>query len=556
MFNKNLELIDNVALKRRLSKILPEESKRGISYCVTPSNDYVLLKDELPADDLNNPREAIKKSLKDTIKREMNSNDIIITFGIGLCYLLDEVFNTYPSRIYVYEPDLNLLHFVLNNVDISEHLSSGRIFITNDLDELINKLSSNFLTKDKVEIVYLPNYAMVKNKELLMLTQKDFDACKSKMVDVNTIVRFSKAWLYNTIGNLAYINTKDTYLLSDLEGKYSGRTALIAGAGPSLEDNIANIKANREKFVVFAVNKNVQYLLKNDIKPDFVVCLDAMNMDRTLGSLENNFAEMNAIVDLRTDNAIMKKGFAKIFFNFSETDFLMKKLSEKNNFIKFNETGGSAATFALTAAIKMGFSKIVLAGIDLAFKDNIIYAYGETMQRVSQEQIIVDNTRKNLVQVKSVTGGMVYTREDYQAFIHHFAHIIKEANYTEVYNISSFGAYIEGAKNVKFEDLYLNPEVLMPPVSFVQPFKLQMKEFIDEEFCNINNIISILSKGVFSPALISAIVKSTMLYQYLQPEILVVLQKNFAPELAEDFIEKTKTAIKIVVEQLQKNRLV
>ena len=111
-------------------------------------------------------------------------------------------------------------------------------------------------------------------------------------------------------------------------------------------------------------------------------------------------------------------------------------------------------------------------------------------------------------------------------------------------------------QNVKFEDLYLNPEVLMPPVSFVQPFKLQMKEFIDEEFCNINNIISILSKGVFSPALISAIVKSTMLYQYLQPEILVVLQKNFAPELAEDFIEKTKTAIKIVVEQLQKNRLV
>ena len=65
----------------------------------------------------------------------MRPKDTIITFGIGLGYLLDEVFNTYPSKIYIYEPDINLLHFVLNNVDISEHLSSGRIYISSDLDE-------------------------------------------------------------------------------------------------------------------------------------------------------------------------------------------------------------------------------------------------------------------------------------------------------------------------------------------------------------------------------------------------------------------------------------
>ena len=47
----------------------------------------------------------------------MKNNDIIINFGIGLGYLLDESFNNYPSKIYVYEPDLNLLHFVLSNVD-------------------------------------------------------------------------------------------------------------------------------------------------------------------------------------------------------------------------------------------------------------------------------------------------------------------------------------------------------------------------------------------------------------------------------------------------------
>ena len=279
MFEKNLRAIDNAALQRRLSRISIEESRVGISYCVTPSNDYVLLKDDIPADDLNNPRESVQKVLKENVKHDMKSNDIIITFGLGLGYLLDETFQKYPSRIFIYEPDLNLLHFVLNNVDISEHLSSGRVFLTNDLDELINKLSSSFITKDKVEIVYLPNYALVKNKELLLLTKKVFDACKSKLVDVNTITKFSQRWLFNTIQNLSFIdNTNTGYKIADLENKFVGQTALVIGAGPSLRDNIEKIKENRSKYVIFAVNKVVKTLLENAITPDFIVCMDAGNM--------------------------------------------------------------------------------------------------------------------------------------------------------------------------------------------------------------------------------------------------------------------------------------
>ena len=556
MFNKNLEAIDNLALKRRLEKISTIESRVGISYCVTPSNDYVLLKDDVPSDDLNNPREAIRQLTSKTIKQEMKSNDIIINFGIGLGYLLDETFNTFPSRIYVYEPDLNLLHFVLNNVDISEHLASGRVFITNDLSELTTKLAATYLTKDKVEILYLQNYAVVKNKELLMLTQKVFDTCKSKMIDVNTITKFSKRWLINTIDNLAQIRESKAYLLSDLENKFIGQTALIAAAGPSLSDNISQIQTNRDKFVIFAVNKSVKYLLQNGITPDFVVGLDAGNMERTIGSCREYLAKSNCITDVRADKTLMQIGFNKVFFNFSETDFFIKKLAKYNNFMKFYEAGGSASTLALTSAVKMGFSKIIFAGLDLAFKDNVIYSGGETMNRISQEQIMVDNVKKNLVQVRSVNGGLVYTREDYQAFIQHFETLIKELNYSEIYNLSSFGAFIQGIKTVKFEELNLYSPASMQQVAFAQPFNFDLKQFIDEEFCQINNIITMVSKGVFSSALVNAIVKSMFIYQYLQADILVVLQRNFDTELADSFIEKTKQAIKVIVEKLQKNKLI
>ena len=194
--------------------------------------------------------------------------------------------------------------------------------------------------------------------------------------------------------------------------------------------------------------------------------------------------------------------------------------------------------------------------MDLAFKDSIIYSSGETMNRISQDEIVVDNMRKNIVKVPSVKGDFVYTREDYEVFIQHFATIIKELNCKEVYNLTNFGAYILGIKTTTFEEIIPNTNSSMSQVSFVAPFKFELQDFMQEEFFAINNIINLLSKEVFSPALVNSIVKSVFIYQFLQANILEILQKNFAPELADDFMGKTKYAIKRIVTLLQTNRLI
>ena len=556
MFEKNLEYIKDEALKRRLSKISIEDAKEGIEYCVTPSNDYVLLKNTLPTDDLNNPREAVKQMLDNNIKNEMKSNDIIITFGIGLGYLLDETFNRYPSKIFVYEPDVNLLRFVLHNVDISEHLASGRVYITNDMDELIEKLSETYITRDKVEVVYLQNYAIVKNKEILSFTQRVFNACKTKMIDINTITKFSQVWLDNTINNLAYINNNTGYLLSAIENKYVGQTALVAGAGPSLKDNIEAIKANREKLTIFAVNKAVKYLVQNGVTPDFVVFLDARNAMSTLGEWASYIKNVNCITDIRSDKEIVKVGFNKIFYAFSENDSIVKKIAEYNKFIKFYEFGGTSSLLALTAAVKLGFSKTILAGIDLAFKDNIMYASGEVVNRISQEEVLADSVKKNVVKIKSVTGDDVYTRDDYASYVEHFNTLIKDMGSPEIYNVSSFGAMLNGVKNTSFEQLLIIPPAFKISVEDVEPFKFDVKSFMQEEFFNINSIISLLAKDSFTPELVSAIVKSVFVYQYMQANIVTSLQLQMTPELAAEFISNTKSAIKAVVDLLQTNNFI
>lgn len=557
MFNRNLEFIGNIALKSRLARISLEDSKRNMSYCMTPSNDYLLMKNDVPLDDINNPRQAIREMLNNNIKSPMGQNDIIITFGIGLCYLLDEVYNTYPSKIFVYEPDIKILHFVLNNVDISEHLASGRVFVTDNLDELMKKLAETYISKDKVEVVYLKNYAVTKSQELLELTQKVYDTCRTKMVDINTIKKFSKIWLLNTLKNISSINSSVAYKLSDLKDKFTGQTALILAAGPSLSENIERIKANRDKFVIFAVNKVLRVLEANGIVPDFTVCLDAQYIDVTLAGLEDFCPKTNCIMDLKSDSVLFTKKFKRIFVSFSKNDTVVKKIAEHNKIFTY-ENGGTATAMAFVAAVKMGFSKIVFSGLDLAFKGDVIYSTGETMNKVSDSQIALSSVKKNLVKVKSVTGELVTTREDYAAFIQHFETLIKDFGVKEVYNTTSFGASIDGMKNVKFDELNLFFPATGTPfiLGEIKLFKLETGEWTKEELMLINNIITLLSKGGFSPALVSAIVKSPMMYQYMQADILKVLQAKMEPENADEFLQKAKAAIKDVIENLQKNRLI
>ena len=75
-----------------------------------------------------------------------------------------------------------------------------------------------------------------------------------------------------------------------------------------------------------------------------------------------------------------------------------------------------------------------------------------------------------------------------------------------------------------------------------KPFKIEVKQFAQEELYSINKIIELLSKGTFSPALVSSIVKTPTMYQFMQADILQVLQSRMDDSLAEDFVAKAKDA--------------
>jgi hypothetical protein len=136
--------------------------------------------------------------------------------------------------------------------------------------------------------------------------------------------------------------------------------------------------------------------------------------------------------------------------------------------------------------------------------------------------------------------------------------LIKELNYVSVYNTSSFGALIPGMKNMPIDKIPLfgisNTTAII--LGQLSPFKLEAKKWTEKELLIINDVISLLSKNEFSPALVSSVTKSPLLYQYMQTEILEVIQSGMNERLAEGFITKAKEGIKYIVDTLQSNNLI
>jgi len=268
MFEKNLSYLNNVRLKEELKNIPITSCISDIGFVNTANGNVVFMKGEIPTDDTIDPI-GYAKSLITPQMKEFQKNDVIISVGIGVGYILDELFNTVQSKIVIYEPDTKFLRFIFETVDLTPYLQNDRVFISDDINECINYILKNYLNDDKIEFAISQILSIFYKDDIEQFTEQLYARLRNKIVDINTIKKLSKRWVYNVI---QFINLdRKFYSIEDFKWKFTGKNALILGAGPSLKDNIEKIKENRDKFTIFAVNKTLKILEDNNIIPDFTV---------------------------------------------------------------------------------------------------------------------------------------------------------------------------------------------------------------------------------------------------------------------------------------------
>jgi len=466
MFQKNIAAIKlkNPVLADKLEKYSLDNVK-DIEVLEAECKDLILsYKKNLLHSAIDPIREA-KAVWNRTITREPLKNDIIVVFGLGLGYLFKRAYISCNSKIFLVEPLLDVLRYVLEYVDFSKEFAEDRIYVTDNIQDIISRIESGYLSGDRVEFLFLNSHALLSKDILSELVERTLHVCESKISDQNTIHHLCEAWTRNSVLNMAKF--AETRPVGFYENKFLNKPCLLISAGPSLKDNLEKIKKYKDKFVTIAVASAYKVLVEAGINPDFVTYADSVNFAKQVSDVEETLENVNVVMGTRADNEIFKNKTASKLLYFADIDpiaiSLQKKFDDK---IGLYKSGGTVSILSYYFAKALGCNPVVCVGLDLAFIGNKMYADGRELVSANDGKINAacigtdaPDFNKNLTYVKDRNGQMIPSRDDYALFIRQFEDICRNEVHPRIVNTSLSGAYVEGMEYIDFEELIKSLEL-------------------------------------------------------------------------------------------------
>ena len=477
VFNENLAHIAQYSKTLSDKILMTNIEKSNLQLSKTGADEYNLILNNI---EIHSNSGAKKEAEQIALNNKNDENALIIIYGMGLGYLPDEIVKRCPkSKIIIYEPNLQILKFVLSIAQI-DTLYKRNVYLASDTDE-IKYIAEKFATsKTELSICFLNSYKKLFYDDIMAVFEKIKNIISQIAGNRNTYIKQMPMASMCLLCNVNIIVQNP--LIDVLKDVYKDKTALILCAGPSLQDNIEIIKNNTDKFVTFALNPTLKLLQKHSLSPDFIVSIDSVDNSMQFDGIDtsNSYFIAEAFSYPESVNRKCKKHFFYIsdgnFFNY----WLRKNLDIENNL----KTLGTSSYTALQSALLMGFSKIIFVGQDLAFKDGKCYSTGSqydclecvfnsdkqkyeitvkdfdeflrvykgkskddeaTIKQKAQKYLTSLNN--NIRTVKDKDGNFIPTKVDYLTFIEIFEQLAQNTKNVELINCSN-GAYIGGFKNI------------------------------------------------------------------------------------------------------------
>ncbi len=384
ILQKNCSFIskNNDSLTKKLNNVVSID--KNITLDTNLVGEYNLFVDGLPIHSVTGAVEEAKN-----IAASITHNDygtIHIIYGLGLGYLADEFIQSLKGKVVVYEPDLEVLAFVLSAVDFSENLKSGRLFVVSDLNELQDVLCKLYRYKSNCTFSYLDYH---KNQGM------DFDVVcewvKKELVLISHNFNFQVKNMYSFFNSTLKRLDKKFQLkkLTDYKDSFKDFPAIIVSAGPSLNRNIDALKNVKDKAVIFCVGTALGTLYKNGITPDFLNVIERVNTSHHYNLPFSK--DISFICEQFTEPSYLDIPFKERFLTNSLENDDAKWFLEKadQEFIQF-ETKGTVSYHALYSAYYLGCNPIILVGQDLAYSDGSCYSKGSKFEDL---ECVFDNEK-------------------------------------------------------------------------------------------------------------------------------------------------------------------
>lgn len=383
----------------------------------------------------------------------------VFFYGVGMGYHIEKFCKDWPDKKYtLYEPEQSIfLSFLkerqLKNLSLANckgiYAGSSQEEIECFLQQYVNQINGEVL------FITLPSYERIFGSGYKSFLETFRIAVMNKKTSLQAQTHFQKLWTTNSIRNFKEV-INSSNILKDKKRYFAGKPAIIAAAGPSLEDELENLRFIKEKGLayIFSVGSAINTLVSNGILPHAVCIYDpGPNTSEVIRKVKEQDLNIPLIYGSSVYyGAVQDYPGCKFHMLTSQDTISQYYLKDKDG--KKLQTiidAPSIAIIALQMLVLLGCNPIILVGQNFAYKNNRYYAQGIGYKGRPGELYDID--LDNALEAEDVYGGTVYTNSSFNQMRRDMEEYIRCFNVNNVINCTGGGARIKGTMHRPLKEL-------------------------------------------------------------------------------------------------------
>lgn len=381
----------------------------------------------------------------------------ILFIGAGLGYHILEFMSSYPGKSFsIFEPDAEILRAFLSSFDLEACKNLQGLYLNINAEENLVQWN-HFLnrTNGSFHVVVFPSYERIFHEQVHTALRQLQTAVENNRLVLNIRHVFEKKWVVNAMANMRY--TLQTRNIFHVDSRvFSGKPVIIIAAGPSLSEEIENLKQirrDRSAYLV-AVGSAVNSLLHHEIIPDLACTYDPhfhnVNVFRQV--IERNLP-IPLVFGTTVGYTTLPDYPGPMFHMFTDKDplsgYFLK--GQDGRHIPVVRDAPSIAVIAVQLFALLGAGKIIFVGQNLAFLDGQYYASGIQYQGRPQEVTKMDEEMGQIT--LDVYGNMVRTNWQFNFMREQIELYISALQGPKYINTTKGGAAIKGAPFMELKEV-------------------------------------------------------------------------------------------------------
>lgn len=324
-----------------------------------------------------------ERDSENLIKTINDKASFFLVLGIGSGSFINLLSQKYPEAeitgIEIFKDDINFL----KQLPLIKQLEKNPLI--------------NFCSIEEIEEFLLQKYLPAKFGELKIIEQRAWINENSEYIsEINSVLNktigiisadysvqahFGKIWTSNIINNSKLAEKFNSNTLYKTIIANNKKTALIVGAGPSLDRtfNLLN-QNNRNDYYIFATDTAGQALIKREIIPDVIISIDAQSVSYNHFINSRISPQTIYAFDLCANSSAVKhicESHNKAIF-FCSGHPLAAAINQSCNspLPTFFSGAGTVTISALDIAVNTGFTEIFILGADFSYSKGKAYTSG------------------------------------------------------------------------------------------------------------------------------------------------------------------------------------